>query len=209
MTSKEFNWDRKISLKEIAQFYEDRLRELDTKRESIVAEIESLRSHLNLLKAKSDEVMHFISQYDDLRNLMQSERQITLDSVYKTLDSMNEQAFKKFKSESEKHNQELVKAIKDAQIGSYIRSRLEMDILADAFFSFLIQYHPDAFKSYVKGFREAKAESYLPATEGYVSGDVDSRELRLTVIKSMINDYSDMFTAMIKTAEMLSGRRFL
>ena len=31
MTSKEFNWDRKISLKEIAQFYEDRLRELDGK----------------------------------------------------------------------------------------------------------------------------------------------------------------------------------
>ena len=27
MTSKGFNWDRKISLKEIAQFYEDRLRE--------------------------------------------------------------------------------------------------------------------------------------------------------------------------------------
>ena len=35
MTSKEFNWDRKISLKEIAQFYEDRFRELDGKTRSL------------------------------------------------------------------------------------------------------------------------------------------------------------------------------
>ena len=40
MTSKEFNWDRKISLREIAQFYEDKLRELDGKFQRLTTQAE-------------------------------------------------------------------------------------------------------------------------------------------------------------------------
>ena len=34
-----FNWEKKISLKEIAQFYEDKLRELDSKQNSIISNL--------------------------------------------------------------------------------------------------------------------------------------------------------------------------
>lgn len=53
MTSKGFNWDRKISLKEIAQFYEDRLRELDGKARSLE---ESLKKYEDSVKNIMDAI---------------------------------------------------------------------------------------------------------------------------------------------------------
>ncbi len=46
MTLKEFNWDRKISLKEIAQFYEDRIREADSSLSRIKEEMIGLEKRI-------------------------------------------------------------------------------------------------------------------------------------------------------------------
>lgn len=56
MASRGFNWDKKISLKEIAQYYEERLRELDAKHSSLESEYESLKVENSELRSNFDEV---------------------------------------------------------------------------------------------------------------------------------------------------------
>ena len=72
MTTKEFNWDRKISLKEIAQFYEDRLRELDGKARSLEESlkknedaVKNIMDAIRTLDTKSEAIYSDIRQKED------------------------------------------------------------------------------------------------------------------------------------------------
>ena len=67
-----FNWEKKISLKEIAQFYEDKLRELDGKQNAIISNLvkenEELTSKVERLNANLQLVSNFLSQYRDIES---------------------------------------------------------------------------------------------------------------------------------------------
>lgn len=67
-----FNWNKKISLKEIAQFYEDKLRELDGKQNAIISNLvkenEELTSKIESLNANLSLVSNFLTQYRDIES---------------------------------------------------------------------------------------------------------------------------------------------
>ena len=84
MTSREFNWDRKISLKEIAQFYEDRLRELDGKAHSLEESlkknedaVKNIMDAIGALDTKSEAIYSDIRQKaDNVSNIEKSIRSL-------------------------------------------------------------------------------------------------------------------------------------
>jgi len=67
-----FNWNKKISLKEIAQFYEDKLRELDGKQNAIISNLVKengeLTSKIESLNANLSLVSNFLTQYGDIES---------------------------------------------------------------------------------------------------------------------------------------------
>ena len=77
MTSKGFNWDRKISLKEIAQFYEDRIREADSSLSRIKEEMIGLEKRIkeaeSELQKGASERKRLQQAYFDLPNAFREE----------------------------------------------------------------------------------------------------------------------------------------
>ena len=67
-----FNWEKKISLKEIAQFYEDKLRELDSKQNSIISNLvkenEELTNTIKRLEANIQPISNILSGYKDMES---------------------------------------------------------------------------------------------------------------------------------------------
>ena len=60
-----FNWEKKISLKEIAQFYEDKLRELDAKEEYLDNKILEVERKIKELKKETDDTEGFWNAIKD------------------------------------------------------------------------------------------------------------------------------------------------
>jgi hypothetical protein len=88
MTSKEFNWDRKISLKEIAQFYEDRLREPDGKFQSIIEIHGALKNELYDLSKKTSSIVAQIENSEfSAEKIQRTETRI--DDIKKRLETIS------------------------------------------------------------------------------------------------------------------------
>lgn len=199
------SWEKKVSMREIAQFYEDKLRDLDAKQSKMISElnkqIADFEAGINDLASRTKIATDFLSKFEDVKSMIETERKLDFEYFDKTFKKLSVQAAIQYHEESKKLSDALVRTTKEGNFEGYIRARLEVDVLTDAFFTFLSKFHPNYFMLFVERYRKVKPESYLPVTNSYVGGNVDSTEAQISVIRGMIDDYKNMFSKMIDLAQ--------
>ena len=194
------SWEKKISVREIAQFYEERIRELDGKFQLLAEQSKALSENLEAkiedLNQKTKIALEFLSKYDDVKNMIESERRISFDSLRSMFEMLQKRAQSSYREQMDR----LISAQREGDVGGYIRARLEADTLALEFYHFLFDYYPERFEENHNFFKFAKAhpEAFLGQVMQYFAKDADVKtELVLPVIKGMMDDYLGMFSTIL------------
>ena len=231
------SWEKKISMREIAQFYEDKIRELDgktqrlTEQTKILSEksqkmmdemttkvdktlderagqkISGLNKQILSFEAKIDDLnqrakiaLDFLSKYDDIKTLIESERKIGFDSIRSILEMMRKKVEDSYRETTDK----VLRAQKEGNITGILRAQLEVDVIVSDFYRFMYKYDRNYFETQNTFFKSAKThpEVFLPIAYTHIQGDSNATaELALSTINSMIDDYIKMFWT-IKNQDM-------
>ncbi len=198
--SLKLNWEKKISLREIAQFYEDKIRELDSRYQYLEEKIEALSK-------KNLELINEFENYSKAKREINRELEEGRNSYvakFEEASKKQEEAIRKVSEyivrEGERVKREQTEMITDAIKGGnaqgYIRARLEMDVLTGYFFPFLLRNYPDEYEMIKATFLNARKspEVYLPVVNSYVkSNGFNADEIALPIIIGMLDDYLKMF----------------
>ena len=203
------SWEKKISVREIAQFYEDKIRELDGKFQLLTEQSKALSENLEAkiedLNQKAKIALEFLSKYDDIKNMIESERKISFDSLRSTFEMLQKKAESSYREQMDR----LISAQREGDVGGYVRARLEVDTLAVEFYHFLFDYYPERFEKNHNLFKFAKThpEVFLGQVMQYFAKDADVKtELVLPVIEGMIDDYLGMFSNVTEGNRRRRGR---
>lgn len=229
MDEMKMSWEKKVSMREIAQFYEDKIRELDGRFQRLTEQTKALSADSQRLmdemtvkvdktlderagqkilglnkqilnfEAKIEDLdqrakiaLDFLSKYDDVKDMIESERKISFDSMQSVFETMQKNALAAYKESTDR----IVSSMKEGSMEGYIRARLEVDAMTSWFYTFLFDHYPIYFERIYNDFKlgEAHPEIYLGTTFTYVKGDPNViRDASLSVIKGMISDYLRMF----------------
>ena len=227
------SWDKKISMREIAQFYEDKIRELDGKTQrlteqtkmlseqsekmmdemrakvdktlderagqrisSINKQIVSFEAKIEDLNQRAKIALDFLSKYDDIKTLIESERKLSFDSLQSTLEAMGKEAQSLYREETEK----VIEAQREGNMKRLIRTQLEIDIIVSDFYRFMYEHDRNYFEMQYSLFKIVKTrpEVFLSMAHVYMKGDPNvTNKIALPIINSMVDDYIKMFSMII------------
>ena len=229
------SWEKKVSLREIAQFYEDKIRELDGKTQRLTEQtrmlserseklmdeltekvdkalderaaqkisginkqILSFEAKIEDLNQRANIAIAFLSRYEDVKDMIESERKVNLDSLQSVLESLNRKA----KEDAREQVDKIVRAQKEGSIEGILRAQVEVDHAVATFYQFVYEHDRSYFETQETFFKFAKKhpEVFLPMAQTHIQGDTVS-QLALPVIESMIDDYMNMFST-IKDQDM-------
>ena len=196
------NWNKKITMKEIAQFYEDKLRDLEAKQSMLVsdmtAKLSDLENKLTDLTARAKIAIDFLSKYDDVKNMIEEERKEHNDSLHKMLDDINEKQLNFYHKEVER----VMDAQQKGVVSSTLRAMLEGDQLAITFYAFLLKHFPADYQILKESYKAAQRmpELFLSMATNYIHNDKDvdseyEQKVLISVIKNIFDSYLDMFSS--------------
>ena len=224
------SWDKKISMREIAQFYEDKIRELDGKTQrlteqnkmlseqsekmmdemrakvdktlderagqkisSINKQILSFEEKIEDLNQRSKIALDFLSKYDDIKTLIESERKFNTETMLKFLE-VGEDRDKFYKETIEG----IIEKMKEGHTKVIISSQLEIAVLVSDFYRFLFEHNRSYFEAQITFYEGAKKKPdiFLPLAYGLIKGGEQNAttDFLLSIINNMIDTYINMFS---------------
>ena len=191
------SWEKKVSLREIAQFYEDKIRELDSRFQRLTEQTKALsekfESKIEDLDQRAKIALDFLSKYDDVKDMIESERKNSFDSMRSMFETLQKRAQTVYEEATDR----VVKAQKEGNIKGILRAQMEVDNIAAVFYQFIFDHDRSYFEKLHSGFKKAKAhpEVFLPAIYAHVGGDFDTvTDVALEIIKTMVDDYLQLFS---------------
>ena len=197
MDELKISWNKKITMREIAQFYEDKIRELDSRFQLLTEQTKALsekfESKIEDLDQRAKIALDFLSKYDDVKDMIESERKNSFDSMRSMFETLQKRAQTVYEEATDR----VVKAQKEGNIKGILRAQMEVDNIAAVFYQFIFDHDRSYFEKLHSGFKKAKAhpEVFLPAIYAHVSGDFDTvTDVALEIIKTMVDDYLQLFS---------------
>ena len=230
MDELKISWNKKITMREIAQFYEDKIRELDGRFQRLTEQTKALSEKSQKLmdevttkidklldekagqkilglnkqvinfEAKIEDLdqrakiaLDFLSKYDDVKDMIESERKNSFDSMRSMFETLQKRAQTVYEEATDR----VVRAQKEGNIEGILRAQMEVDNIAAVFYQFIFDHDRSYFEKLHSGFKKAKAhpEVFLPAIYAHVSGDFDTvTDVALEIIKTMVDDYLQLFS---------------
>ena len=197
MDELKISWNKKITMREIAQFYEDKIRELDGRFQRLTEQTKALyekfESKIEDLDQRAKIALDFLSKYDDVKDMIESERKNSFDSMRSMFETLQKRAQTVYEEATDR----VVKAQKEGNIKGILRAQMEVDNIAAVFYQFIFDHDRSYFEKLHSGFKKAKAhpEVFLPAIYAHVSGDFDTvTDVALEIIKTMVDDYLQLIS---------------
>jgi hypothetical protein len=197
MDELKISWNKKITMREIAQFYEDKIRELDSRFQRLTEQTKALsekfESKIEDLDQRAKIALDFLSKYDDVKDMIESERKNSFDSMRSMFETLQKRAQTVYEEATDR----VVKAQKEGNIKGILRAQMEVDNIAAVFYQFIFDHDRSYFEKLHSGFKKAKAhpEVFLPAVYAHVSGDFDTvTDVALEMIKTMVDDYLQLIS---------------
>ena len=197
MDELKISWNKKITMREIAQFYEDKIRELDSRFQLLTEQTKALsekfESKIEDLDQRAKIALDFLSKYDDVKDMIESERKNSFDSMRSMFETLQKRAQTVYEEATDR----VVKAQKEGNIKGILRAQMEVDNIAAVFYQFIFDHDRSYFEKLHSGFKKAKAhpEVFLPAVYAHVSGDFDTvTDVALEIIKTMVDDYLQLIS---------------
>ena len=197
MDELKISWNKKITMREIAQFYEDKIRELDSRFQRLTEQTKALsekfESKIEDLDQRAKIALDFLSKYDDVKDMIESERKNSFDSMRSMFETLQKRAQTVYEEATDR----VVKAQKEGNIKGILRAQMEVDNIAAVFYQFIFDHDRSYFEKLHSGFKKAKAhpEVFLPAIYAHVSGDFDTvTDVALEIIKTMVDDYLQLIS---------------
>ena len=197
MDELKISWNKKITMREIAQFYEDKIRELDSRFQRLTEQTKALsekfESKIEDLDQRAKIALDFLSKYDDVKDMIESERKNSFDSMRSMFETLQKRAQTVYEEATDR----VVKAQKEGNIKGILRAQMEVDNIAAVFYQFIFDHDRSYFEKLHSGFKKAKAhpEVFLPAIYAHVGGDFDTvTDVALEIIKTMVDDYLQLFS---------------
>ena len=197
MDELKISWNKKITMREIAQFYEDKIRELDGRFQRLTEQTKALyekfESKIEDLDQRAKIALDFLSKYDDVKDMIESERKNSFDSMRSMFETLQKRAQTVYEEATDR----VVKAQKEGNIKGILRAQMEVDNIAAVFYQFIFDHDRSYFEKLHSGFKKAKAhpEVLLPAVYAHVSGDFDTvTDVALEIIKTMVDDYLQLIS---------------
>ena len=197
MDELKISWNKKITMREIAQFYEDKIRELDSRFQRLTEQTKALsekfESKIEDLDQRAKIALDFLSKYDDVKDMIESERKNSFDSMRSMFETLQKRAQTVYEEATDR----VVKAQKEGNIKGILRAQMEVDNIAAVFYQFIFDHDRSYFEKLHSGFKKAKAhpEVFLPAVYAHVSGDFDTvTDVALEIIKTMVDDYLQLIS---------------
>ena len=197
MDELKISWNKKITMREIAQFYEDKIRELDSRFQLLTEQTKALsekfESKIEDLDQRAKIALDFLSKYDDVKDMIESERKNSFDSMRSMFETLQKRAQTVYEEATDR----VVKAQKEGNIKGILRAQMEVDNIAAVFYQFIFDHDRSYFEKLHSGFKKAKAhpEVFLPAVYAHVGGDFDTvTDVALEIIKTMVDDYLQLFS---------------
>ena len=197
MDELKISWNKKITMREIAQFYEDKIRELDGRFQRLTEQTKALyekfESKIEDLDQRAKIALDFLSKYDDVKDMIESERKNSFDSMRSMFETLQKRAQTVYEEATDR----VVKAQKEGNIKGILRAQMEVDNIAAVFYQFIFDHDRSYFEKLHSGLKKAKAhpEVFLPAVYAHVSGDFDTvTDVALEIIKTMVDDYLQLIS---------------
>lgn len=197
MDELKISWNKKITMREIAQFYEDKIRELDSRFQRLTEQTKALsekfESKIEDLDQRAKIALDFLSKYDDVKDMIESERKNSFDSMRSMFETLQKRAQTVYEEATDR----VVKAQKEGNIKGILRAQMEVDNIAAVFYQFIFDHDRSYFEKLHSGFKKAKVhpEVFLPAVYAHVSGDFDTvTDVALEIIKTMVDDYLQLIS---------------
>ena len=197
MDELKISWNKKITMREIAQFYEDKIRELDSRFQLLTEQTKALsekfESKIEDLDQRAKIALDFLSKYDDVKDMIESERKNSFDSMRSMFETLQKRAQTVYEEATDR----VVKAQKEGNIKGILRAQMEVDNIAAVFYQFIFDHDRSYFEKLHSGFKKAKAhpEVFLPAIYAHVGGDFDTvTDVALEIIKTMVDDYLQLIS---------------
>ena len=201
------SWEKKVSMREIAQFYEDKLRELDGKYQFLTEQLEKsipkIRSEINELNQRNQVVLNGLSQVDQAKNhIEETIKQIfkyTWDKNFNSFRSEVKEIQNEIESSGKEETDRLIDAFKESGRETYLRAMAEINVLVPIFYGLLFRTNLNLFNEIKEYFKNIKKnpDILLPAISDFIdidNSDVAMNEIAIPIIRTMVDDYVHMFS---------------
>ena len=201
------SWEKKVSMREIAQFYEDKLRELDGKYQFLTEQLEKsipkIRSEINELNQRNQVVLNGLSQVDQAKNhIEETIKQIfkyTWDKNFSSFRSEVKEIQNEIESSGKEETDRLIDAFKESGRETYLRAMAEINVLVPIFYGLLFRTNLNLFNEIKEYFKNIKKnpDILLPAISDFIdidNSDVAMNEIAIPIIRTMVDDYVHMFS---------------
>lgn len=201
------SWEKKVSMREIAQFYEDKLRELDGKYQILTEQLEKsipkIRSEINELNQRNQVVLNGLSQVDQAKNhIEETIKQIfkyTWDKNFNSFRSEVKEIQNEIESSGKEETDRLIDAFKESGRETYLRAMAEINVLVPIFYGLLFRTNLNLFNEIKEYFKNIKKnpDILLPAISDFIdidNSDVAMNEIAIPIIRTMVDDYVHMFS---------------
>ena len=204
------SWDKKVSLREIAQFYEEKLRDLDAKQQAMFSDIENrqiilsekIEQEIKHLQENVEDANHVLSASFDLKEVIEKERRDYWEAAVSQLHRLIDGGFSKQRETIESEYQELTKlALFEAP--SKARQIAEIESLEYYVFLLLAKQDKAFLVELLRRFNSLTPESVVSFwhEEGYIKTDprIENDEV-LSIERQVARKYISDWKEKIKLA---------
>lgn len=206
------SWNKKVSMREIARFYEDKLRELDAKYNNLVIQNEKLISNFSdHIKNLDQWVKTIDDNYSNIKDLVDKEERMS--GEINNFISAENKMFAKFMNDTKSMVEKMINIIRDKDIENKLRERIEIDTLFDLVMVIAHQTDPSLYERLI----ESTMHKYTAKSDEYVmdfiatyminvslsgkemelssTGMEESIKIGRKVLKNLYNDVENYYNA--------------
>ena len=184
------SWEKRISMREVATFYEDRIRELDGKFQNLTIQMDEqiarFEEKIKEMSERSEIAIDFISKYENIKELINSEVALK----FAQFRDLTRRLSNEYTASAKREVDRAIGAFMEGNFEEAISRKLEIVDLRVALFSLLYNHFPDDFKKAKKLYAgvQKSPDVMLPFVEGYIRAHPDHKERVLQLIKEMAHD---------------------
>ena len=190
MDNLKLSWEKRISMREVATFYEDRIRELDGKFQNLTIQMDEqiarFEEKIKEMSERSKIAIDFISKYENIKELINSEVALK----FAQFRDLTRHLSNEYRASAKREVDRAIGAFMEGNFEEAISRKLEIVDLRVALFSLLYNHFPDDFKNAKKLYAgvQKSPDVMLPFVEGYIRAHPDHKERVLQLIKETAHD---------------------
>ena len=190
MDNLKLSWEKRISMREVATFYEDRIRELDGKFQNLTIQMDEqiarFEEKIKELSERSKIAIDFISKYENIKELINSEVNLKFAQFRDLVRHLSNE----YTASSEREVDRALDAFAEGNFEEAVSRKLDVANLRFVLFSLICDHFPDSYSKAARLYARIQSfpEVMLPSVDDYIQAHPECKGQVIQSIREMAKE---------------------